>query len=69
MERNRIWFPFSSLEKDLKVSCTREALLYWFSKDSRVASAAGIMVQTDGKWRAQEDLNAAETQGFGGYGN
>lgn len=52
--------PISSLYEDFRVSRAREALLYWDSSDTRVASAR-IMVSTGRKWRAQEALEIAET--------
>ncbi len=58
---NKLQLPFSSLDEEFRVSRTREALLYWDSKDSKVASA-GIVVRTGRKWRAQHGLEAAESR-------
>lgn len=52
---------FSSLGDEFRVAGIWEALLYLDSKDSWVVSA-GIMVQTGRKWRAQECLEASESQ-------
>lgn len=52
---------FSSLGDEFRVACIWEALLYLDSKVSWVVSA-GIMVQTGRKWRAQECLEASESQ-------
>lgn len=57
---NKLQLPFSSLNKEFKISCIREALVCQDSKVSRVTSA-GIMVRTGRKLRAQESLKIAES--------
>ncbi|XP_053183947.1 LOW QUALITY PROTEIN: uncharacterized protein LOC128367182 [Scomber japonicus] len=58
---NKLQLPINSLEEEIRVSRTREALVYRDSKDSRVA-AAGIVVRTGRKWKAQEGLELAESR-------
>lgn len=57
---NKLQLPISSLDEEFRVSHTREALLYWDFKDSRVA-ATGIMMQIGRKWRARGGLERAES--------
>lgn len=56
----KLLLPFSSLEEEFRVSRTREALVYRDSSDTRVA-AAGIVVRTGRKFKAQEWLERAES--------
>ena len=58
---NKLQLPFSSLEEEFRVSRTREALAYRDSRDTREA-AAGIVVQTGRKFKAQEGLELAESR-------
>ncbi|KAK0135126.1 hypothetical protein N1851_029059 [Merluccius polli] len=58
---NKLQLPFCSLEEEFRVSRTREALVYRDSSDTRVA-AAGIVVRTGRKFKAQEGLELAESR-------
>lgn len=57
---NNLQVPISSFNEEFRVSFTRQAMHYWDSKDTRVASA-GIVVQTGRKCRAQQGLGIVES--------
>ena len=56
---NALQLPFKGLMGDFLVSRTTESMLYWDSKDSKVA-AAGIEVRTGRKWSAKKELGNTE---------
>ena len=56
---NAIQLPLNSLKEEFVVIRTREALLYWDSKDAGV-SRAGIVIRTGKKWSAFRELHKAE---------
>lgn len=60
-ETTNLRLRFSSLDEELRVSWTREVMLYQDSKDSKVASG-GIMLLTSRRRRAQADLDKVESR-------
>lgn len=54
---NTLQLPFSGLTEKFKVAHTREVLQY---RDQKV-SAAGIEVRTGRKWRAEREVEVAES--------
>lgn len=58
---NKLRLPFSSLDEEFRVSHTRQAVLCWDSRDSKVESAV-IIVRTCRNWRAQDGVDVAESQ-------
>ena len=56
---NPIQLPVKGTVEELKVSRTREAIMYKNSKDSKVANA-GISIHTGKKWDAGKELQSAE---------
>lgn len=57
----KLHLPLSGLSEEFKVTRSREVLMYRDSKDTKVA-AAGILVKTGRKWRAQEAVTKAEAR-------
>lgn len=60
-QNNKLKLPINSLNKEFKVTHTREVLHYQESCNPKV-SQAGIEVRTGWKWMAAEAMDVAESQ-------